>query len=83
MNLEQLTERMIDRSQNPEAQPKVKTRRPAIRRSEVNVIALSSEDIDTATDSKVSKVKLRKGAYKAAFPVFAKIFGKPVDQQAL
>ncbi|KAL8668535.1 MAG: hypothetical protein Q9168_006839 [Polycauliona sp. 1 TL-2023] len=79
--LEELTERTVEKGHALEIRQKVKTRNPAILKEETaeECPALVLEDIDVSnTISSVPKVPLKKKAYKAAFPTFAKIFGKPI-----
>ncbi|KAL8886705.1 MAG: hypothetical protein Q9215_005623 [Flavoplaca cf. flavocitrina] len=76
--LEELTERTIWKSQTAEVRQKMKTRNPAIQEGETQSSAPSSGNSRLDPKVEAAKVRLRRKAYKAAFPIFAKIFGKPV-----
>ncbi|KAL8852654.1 MAG: hypothetical protein Q9221_002414 [Calogaya cf. arnoldii] len=80
-NLEELTESTVEKGQAIEARQKVKTRNPAISNTHTGNPVSASENIDVGTYHECPKVKLRKKAYKAAFPIFAKVFGKLVTDE--
>ncbi|KAL8637241.1 MAG: hypothetical protein Q9226_009142, partial [Calogaya cf. arnoldii] len=80
-NLEKLTESTIEKGQTIGARQKVKTRNTAISNAYTGSPVSASEIVDVGTNHEAPKVKLRKKAYKAAFPIFAKVFGKPVTDE--
>ncbi|KAL9035524.1 MAG: hypothetical protein Q9180_004816 [Flavoplaca navasiana] len=78
LDLQERTESTVDKSQILDARRKVKTRNAAILNAEIRNPTTATEDSGDTSNIEVVKIKLKKKAYKAAFPVFAKIFGKPV-----
>ncbi|KAL8992432.1 MAG: hypothetical protein Q9169_007108 [Polycauliona sp. 2 TL-2023] len=79
--LEMLTESTIAKGQISEARQKVKTRNPTAFETDAGGPIPAMGITIPETQPEATKVKLRKKAYKAAFPTFAKIFGKPVTNQ--
>ncbi|KAL9628666.1 MAG: hypothetical protein Q9204_005747, partial [Flavoplaca sp. TL-2023a] len=78
LDLQERTESTTDKSQILDARRKVKTRNAANLNAEITSPATASEDSGDTSKIEAAKIKLKKKAYKAAFPTFAKIFGKPV-----
>ncbi|KAL8752508.1 MAG: hypothetical protein Q9184_005708, partial [Pyrenodesmia sp. 2 TL-2023] len=79
--LEELTESTIEKEQTVEARQKVKTRKPAISNAQIESPSPASENVQVDTKHEPPKVKVKKKAYKAALPISAKLFGKPVTDQ--